>query len=139
MADRILTWSVHKCTGNPTVMLPSHYIEADFAPVAVRIYAVKAPDYDEAKFEIYDDGVSIMEDHAYNYNTYIANTATYSGTYEFFLGKNENAEEMAENFKEVPIETGSWLTCVLKQAGGGMDFTVILELDKLSEEEDSEG
>ena len=137
MANKVLVWSVHRCDGNPTVMLPSHYIESDVAPLAVRIYAVTAPDYDEAKFEIYDDGVSIMGDRNYSYSTYIANTANPpAASRDIFLGKGENSEEMAEDFNDNTIEVGSWMTCVLTQDGGGRDFTVVLELENLSESDE---
>lgn len=138
MADRILTFSAKRCDGDPTVMLPAYYIETDLSPVAVRIYAVDAPDVTEAEFEIYDDGVSIMNDKSFSLETYQANTSTYSGTHEIFLGKGENSEEMAEDFNDNVMEHGSWITCVMKKDGGGKNFTVILELAKVSESGEDE-
>ncbi len=138
MADRILTWSCKRCEGNPTVLLPAYFLEGDYTPTAVRIYADTAPDVEDAEFEIYDDGVSSMNDKDYNYSTYAANTATYSGTYEIHLPKGENIDEMAEDFNNTSIEKGSWITCAIRKDGGGKNFTVQLELEKLSESDEDD-
>lgn len=133
MADRVLTFSAKRCDGDPTIMLPAYFVEGDFTPIAVRIHAEDAPDVEDARFDILDDGVSIMHDHEYTYSEYIANTATYSGATFIELGKNQTSEEMAEDLLETPIEAGSWITCVLHRDGGGKNFTVVLELETLDE------
>jgi hypothetical protein len=139
MADRILTWFVDRFNGNPTTMPPAYYMDAEFVPVAVRIYAEHGPSLDDATFEIYDDGVSIMNDRTYLEATYVANTATYQGDYTFMLGKGETVDEMAEDFKTSVIEQGSWLTCAMKSTGADeKNITVQLELNRVSESEEEE-
>ncbi len=139
MADRTLIWSAKRCDGNPTTMLPAYYIEVDYEPVAVRIYAESAPGIEEAVFEIYDDGVSIMSDIAFRYLTYISNTATYRGTYTTKLPKGANSDEMAEDFNATPIKVGSWVTCAIKADGGARNITVQLDLNRVSEPSEDGG
>ncbi len=136
MADRILTWSVKRCDGNPTTILPAYYMESEYTPTAVRIYAETAPTVDDAEFEILDDGVSIMNDHQYSYSTYAANTAVYTGVYTIHLPINSTVDEMAEDFREEVIAAGSWVTCQIRQDGGGKNFTIQMELDKVSESDE---
>jgi hypothetical protein len=132
MADKTLVWSVKRCDGNPTTMLPAYYIESEYEPIAVRIYAETAPIMD-ATFEIYDDGVSIMNDNAYKYSTYIANSPAYQGTYYFILPKGANSDEMAEDFNANNLDIGSWVTCSILNDGGAKNITVQLDLNRISE------
>lgn len=135
MADRILSFWLDKHKGGDTMMLPAYYLEADYSVKAVRIHAETAPGDDDALFEIYDDGVSIMEDHDYRYTTYITNTATYSGDTTIHLSKDATEDTMAEDFVlDSEIEAGSWITCYMTQSGGNpKNVTVQLELERLSE------
>jgi hypothetical protein len=135
MADRILTWSCKRCDGNPTVMLPAYYLEKDFDPVAVRIRAESAPTASEAVFEIYADGVPIMNDYSFSYSDYIIDTQHYSGNYDFTLTKTETTDDMADDFNGNSLEAGTWVTCVIKEDGSGKNFTVQLELDEVANDE----
>lgn len=134
---RLLVWHYQETTGNETRIGPTCYIDADYEPVAVRIYAEIAPSTD-AKFDIFDDGVSIFADHAAK--TYSAATGYNSPTPDtkIELSAGEHSEESAENFGRVLIEKGSWVHCTLVDAGSGRNFTVQLELRDLSEDEESE-
>ncbi len=138
MANRILTF--HQVTGgNPQRIGPTYYIEADYTPVAVRIYAATAPIRD-ALVDIYADGISIFA----NRTALVINRAsgkddTGEAVTAAVLGEGLNAEENAEDFGTDTIEEGSWVHCVLQDSGGGNDFSVHLELssqdEPLTEEE----
>ncbi len=56
MADRILTWHII----DPTTPLPSYYIERDYIPDAVRIYATSSPGGGDFEVDIRDDGTTIF-------------------------------------------------------------------------------
>lgn len=137
MADRTLVWTIEKSEGNPTHMMPAYYMEAEYEPVAVRIYAHTAP-VTSATFEIYDDGVSIMNDSAWNYAAYRANTQAYSEVRTIELPAGANSDEMAEDFSETPIEAGSWVTCSLTNDGGARKITVLMDLERISEGNEDE-
>jgi len=137
MADRVLTWFVDKFAGDPTTMHPAYYMDGEYVPVAVRIYAETGPSLDGATFEIRDDGTSIMCDNTYTYAAYVANSATYTGTFTFELPKGETSDDMAEDFKSIPIAAGSWMTCVMRSSGADeKNITVQLELNRLSESDE---
>lgn len=134
---RILTWFFEQY--DPSKKAPAFYMEAEYHPVAVRIRAETQPTVADAEFNIYADGVSLFEDHDYSYGTYIANSAAYRGDTNIHLAANSSVDEMAEDFKEGTIESGTWLTCSILKDGGGRNFTVQLELEKVSEsDEDSD-
>lgn len=140
MGNRILTWHHEGTIGNETRIGPTYYMERNYTPVAVRIYAATAPTSD-AEVDIYDDGTSIFNNRtplAINRTTGVNETGA-SAT-AAVLGAGVNAEENAEDFVDSPIiEEGSWVHCNLKKAGGGKNFTVHLELfspdEPLEEEE----
>ncbi len=136
MADRTLIWSAKRCEGNPTTLLPAYYMEGDYEKVAVRIHAEDAPVDEDAQFEIYADGESIMNDHLYNYDDYIANTATYTGETMIHLPVDDTEDTMAEDFSNDNIEAGTWVTCAFLKDGGGKNFTIILELNRLSDSDE---
>uniref|UniRef100_A0A6M3L327 Uncharacterized protein n=1 Tax=viral metagenome TaxID=1070528 RepID=A0A6M3L327_9ZZZZ len=54
MADRILVWT-------PTTHDTAFYLEEDYAPEALRLYAVNAPTLGDLVVDILEDGVSIMQ------------------------------------------------------------------------------
>ena len=115
--NRILTFHYPDPIGSTVRMRPSaYYIDQDYEKVAVRIYAENAPDRD-TEIDIFDDGVSIFNSHS-------------DGTY-VTLAAEQNGEEAAESFNDNLIEEGSWLYCELKDAGGGLNITVQLELKSL--------
>lgn len=137
--NRLLIFHYHDRVGNNTRMAPSaYYMDAEYAKVAVRIYAEVAPDRD-AKVDIFDDGASIFTNHA---TTHI-NRATGVRTVEaedttVSLPAGQNLDEMAEDFNATPIAKGSLVYCNLVNAGGGKNFTVQLELSQLSEDDERE-
>ena len=140
MSKRVLTWNALKSDGNLYSIGATYYIEADYEPVAVRIYAEVAPDVEDAEFNIYDDGTTIFGDRSSS--TYypmggIEIQATPVTT--ILLMKGENNEVIAEDFKAgLLIEEGSWISCNLIKDGGGKNFTVHLELSKVSEDDEGE-
>ena len=64
MGKRILTWSALTSEGNILTMLPRYYMEADYAPIAVRTYVEVPPHNDDAEFDIFVDDVSIFANRA---------------------------------------------------------------------------
>ncbi len=133
---RILTWHYEGVKGKGDRIGAAFYAESDYTPIAVRIHAEQAPDYDDAGFEILKDGVSIMNNRdniSYNvYGVVISNTTTTT----VVLAKGETSEENAEDFASDLIESGTWLTCKLDKDGGGRTFTIQLILESDSDEED---
>jgi hypothetical protein len=148
MADKFLTWSVYSFPGlSPDGMiLPAGYIESDYVPTAVRIHADKAPDYADAMFDILDDGVSIFDTHGLNRpaTPTMGNATTYPDYPSYpidtsiALVKDETDDELADNFNHTEIEKGSWITCKINSDGGGRNFTVILELQRVSEADEAD-
>ncbi len=138
--NRILVFHFHETSGNSIRMAPSaYYIDGEYQKVAVRIYAETAPTRD-AKFNIYTDGVSIFCNHtgkAYNVATGVDITG--ADAYEAVLPANQSSEEFAEDFNDTLIEEGSWVYCNLVDSGGGKNFTVQLELYRVSEGEEGDG
>jgi hypothetical protein len=132
MADRILTWQCFQANGNKYHIGPTYYLEADYAPLAVRIVAEHAPDVDDAQFNIYDDGTSIFVDNAHVYrHTRTGQIESDGAETEIPLHKDESSEPYAEDFIEDSIlEQGSWISCNIIKDGGGRNFTVHLELEK---------
>jgi len=61
MADSILVWAIERYPGQPVIM-PAYYVDVDYEPVAVRIYAQEAPHADDATFDILCNGTSIFKD-----------------------------------------------------------------------------
>lgn len=137
---RILTFHYHDTTVGEKRMLPTYYIEADYTPVAVRIYAETAPSTGDAKIDIYDDGVSIFNNRTprdYHPTTYKEETGV--AVTAAVLGNGLNSEEYAEDFATITIDNGSWVHCNLVDAAAGKNFTVQFELftdaEPLGEEE----
>jgi len=136
--SRTLAFHHHGESGNEIRMLPAYYIEADYAKVAVRVNAEYAPTSD-AKIDIFDDGVSIFNNNALtltNVTTGKTTVGTVATTVSLIAG--ENSEVHAEDFNDTVIDKGSWVHCNLVNGGGGKNFTVLLELENLSEEDEPE-
>lgn len=137
MADRQLIWSTLHYPESG-VMLPAYYLEGEYEPVAVRIYADSAPKVEACTFDIYDDGTSIFIDKdADNVDM----TATYQHQHvantKVSLEAGDTDELMADNFEDgLYIESGSWITCKMFNDAGARNVTIILELNKLSETEE---
>lgn len=133
MGNRVLTWHYEGTVGNETRIGPTYYMERNYTPVAVRIHAVTAPTSD-AQIDIYDDGTSIFNDRTpLIINLTTGKNETGASATAAVLDKGQNADEYAEDFRTSLIEEGSWLHCNLKEAGGGKNFTVHLELFSLDE------
>ncbi len=66
MADRILTWHIP----SPGVPLPAFYMERDYIPDKVRIYAEHAPVSGDLEIDIKDDGTSIFANKASSTTTH---------------------------------------------------------------------
>lgn len=136
---RVLTFHYHGTTGNEERMLPTYYIEANYTPVAVRIYAEIAPSRD-ALVDIYDDGVSIFNNRTpRDHHPTTGRDETGATVTAATLGKGLHTEEYAEDFATITIDEGSWVHCNLVDAGSGRNFTVQFELftddEPLGEEE----
>lgn len=138
MATRILTFHGLNATSNS--LGATYYIEGDYTPVAVRIYAEKAPQGD-TNIDIYDDGVSIFGNRTpLTYSTGRTDDPTVTAA---VLSAGLNSEEHAEDFATdsegtITIEKGSWVHCTL-DGDGANNISVQLELytgdEELTEEE----
>ena len=141
MAQKVLIWSTQQYpgAGYGGVILPAYYAEVAYTPLAVRVHAGSAPHSGDATFDIFDDGVSIFDNHAgmpavrtsgdgnvYNADTSIA------------LHHGDTSDEMAENFTSNEIEAGSWITCRCNSDGAGKNLTVQLELETLAESDEAD-
>ena len=113
-------------------LLPAYYIEDDYAPVAVRVYAEQAPYITDAEFDIYADGVSVFENRSSPeyYQMGGVRVAADDITYAT-LSKDSNQEEFTGNLKNNSVPAGTWLTCNLITDGGGRNFTIQLDLEKI--------
>ena len=136
MADMILTWHYEDIRAAGDRVGAAYYISGDYSPIAVRIHAEKAPDVEDAEFEILKDGVSIMNDRgAIVHDIYgIVQSRTVNTT--VVLAKGATTDEAADDFKNETIESGSWLTCTLNKDGGGNNFTIQCELAQIEDEDD---
>ena len=140
MADRILTWSFNRFPEGGA-LLPAYYLESDYEPVAVRVYAESSPKVNEAKFDIMADGVSIFAD-----NTEVVNSPDINYQIQHIpdtsieLAASESDDLMADNFKEgLSLESGSWITCKVTNDSGARNVSIQFELNALSEsDEDAE-
>ena len=137
MADRVLTWTAAKLNGDGNRIGPTYYVEADYQPVAVRVYAEEAPTDRDAEFDILIDGVSMFGDRTVDPG-HIAHTAyTYTPATGALLIQTDTEEVDAEDFTDtVVIEEGSWVYCVPKVGTNGKNYSVHLELERISEEDE---
>ena len=140
MASRVLTWHTLEAFGNQFSIGPTFYMEADYTPIAVRIKAENSPVTEDAKFDIFDDGVSIFSDHGAtlrNRTSGVVIEKFVDTTIGLAVGDTEEVD--AESFsQDLVIEQGSWISCNCIADGNGKNFTVHLELWKDSEEDESE-
>jgi len=135
--NRILTWHRQEAVGNETRIGPTYYIDADYEPVAVRIYAETAGNRD-VKIDIFDDGISIFANSSSRTYTSLTEYSLGTPVTSAVLGAGENGEPDAEDFSGEPIEGGSWVHCNLVDAGGGKNITVQFELHQVSEDDERE-
>lgn len=108
---------------------PAYCMPYAATPVSVKIHAAEPPTVDDATFEIYDDGVSIMANHAEWTVTQTVPPVQDSTDTSIMLEKNQSDTEIAEDFNDNDIEEGSWVTCIVTNNGGGKGFTVQLEVE----------
>jgi hypothetical protein len=140
MAKRILTWSFARFPEGG-ILLPAYYMDADYEPVEVRIYADSVPKVNAAKFDILNDGVSIFND-----KTEVANSTELfyqmhhvpDTTVE--LAATQSSDTMVEDFKNgVMLDEGTWVTCKVTDDSGARNVTIQLELQEMTEsDEDAE-
>ena len=142
MGTRILTFGPYTENINGKTRLgATYYMEADYTPVAVTIYAAKATTSQDAKIDIKDeDNVSIFENRAVERVNISVPTVRDSDTKTTaLLVAGENGEEYAADFstdvdgETIIIQKGSWLHCILEETGGGDNFSVSLELNTMAE------
>ncbi len=133
MSNRTLTWNALSADGNKLSIGATYYIDAEYEPIAVRIYAEKAPDVEDAEFNIYDDGVTIFADRSSPtfYITGGVETVADPVT-NLVLEKGENSNDAAQDFLEsLELVKGSWISCNLIKDGGGRNFSIHLELTEV--------
>ena len=134
MGTRFLTFHKTEPAGNEIRMSPSAYfIERNYTPIAVRIYAEKAPLVD-AFVDIFVGGVSIFNDRTptqYELSTGIDITgeALTAGC----IGAGQTSENYAEDFALETIAKDSWVYATI-QCGGGRNFSVQFEIYSEDEE-----
>lgn len=128
---RILIWHISDTPGR---IGPTYYMEANYTPIALRIHAEKAPDVEDAEFDIFDDGVTLFTDRGTTVRDTLDRITSTEVSTTVLLPIGENLEELAEDFHWGLIETGSLVHCEMKKPGGGNNFTVSLELQESSEE-----
>ena len=120
---------------------PRYYIDGDYAPIAVRIDAEKAPSDGDLEVDILIDDTTIFDDRAPMSILTYGNSASFHHIAKTtaVLPKGDNVESDADDFKEgVVIQEGSWVHCILKESGGARNVTVQLDLEPLFEPDESE-
>ncbi len=142
MGTRILTFgpSIEVIDGK-TRLGATFYIEADYTPVATRIYAGRPTTTADAKIDILDENnVSIFENRAITWSNITTGVRTVpDAETNAILVEGENGEEYAEDFstdvdgETIIIQKGSWLHCIIEHTGGGDNFSVSLELNTSTE------
>jgi hypothetical protein len=120
-------------------MLPAHYLEADYALAAARIYAEIPPSVEDAEFDIYADGVSIFNNRTPTPTPAPGREAILTTTTTIALTKGNNSAEFTADFLNENLDEGTWLTAKLIKGGGGRNFTVQLDLIRISEPDQDEG
>ncbi len=118
MSFRILTWHIPSIVGDGTGQGAVYYLDKDYEPVAVRIYARTAPNGGDLQIDIKDDGVSIFE----NYGLLTRGNKSTDWGEDFDL----NSEKML-------MAQGSWITLDIPESGGAGDISVSLELISLAD------
>ena len=139
--NRILNWHETNLTPSDEPFGATYYLEQDYTPVRVRLYARNAPNGGDLEVDIRDDDVSILADRASSYKkpTSIGDVYSQDATNQTtILAKGSNLNEMADSFlsNEPVLAEGSLITCYLIRANGASDITVQLELESLVEEEE---
>ena len=137
MADRVLTWHEKNIKGNDTRIGPTYYMDADYAPKALRIHVEHSPVEGDVEVEIFKDGKTIFGDRASKVY-YSGKGVTLAGIPQTtaVLARGDNYEVDAEVFlSDLILEEGSWVHCEVKKYHEAKNISVHLELEKLSEDE----
>lgn len=135
MADRILTWHFEGVRDSNARMGAAYFMEADYEPVGVRAHAETAPSYADAEFNIFKDGVSILKNRAPTSTDIYGRITVPTARQTVVITKGNSSEDVAEDFLDAYLEQGTWITCKYVAAGGGSNFTVQLELKRVSNED----
>ena len=133
--NRFLTFHTHGTSNNEVQMSPAYYLDGDYAPIAVRIYAEDAPTRN-AKVDIYDDGVSIFNNNVADSKSTTGVVTVPDAETDAVLASGENSDELSDDFNDTPMAKESWITCKLVDAGSGGNFTVQLEIELISDEDE---
>jgi len=113
---RTLTWHLQDGVVGTGRQGPTYYIEQDYTPVSVQIYADIPPDADDLEVDILDDGVSILN--------------SYAG-----LAKSANEDDIAGDFKEsTVIDAGSWVHMNVIDLKGAKNVSVHLILETVTDD-----
>ena len=108
MADRLLIWYLPDFNANG----PVYYMDSDYTPTRLTIYARIPPHIGNMEFDILDDSVSIMKD-------------------SVTLPEGQSLDEDAEYLKSgVIIKAGSLVSLLVSETNGAKDVTIQLELEK---------
>lgn len=119
MADRILIWYVPTLEGDHTEQGPTHILDRDYTPLAVHVYAKRAPDADDLTFDIKDDGTSIFSSGAPR------------------LLKGQTLEEVAEDWNaDAPLMARHSLISLDLTPSGASGITVTLELEAVGDSDE---
>ena len=124
MSNLILTWSAYKDHGNRRAMMPSaYYMDTDYVPIAVRLYAEFTPEIEDAEFNIYDDGVTLLTDRSTKKFNVTSGTFEADPETNVAISKGENTEVFTGDLKDTIIAESSWVSCNIIKDGGGRNFT----------------
>ena len=141
MADRTLIFHFEDVRGEGNRIGPTYFIEADYEPLKVRMYAERAPTDGDVEVDILVDGTTIFNNRKTVYQKSYGDSTTFHqiASTTAVLPKGEHYEEDAEDFKaNALIAEGSWVHCVLKALNGAKNITVQMELERISEPDESE-
>ena len=118
---RYLVWHVPQVRGDDGSQGPVFYADHDYTPGALRLHARLAPNGADLVVDIRVDGESILTD------KYAA------------LNKGANLEEHAEDYpsREPMIAEGSVISFHIISTGGAEGITGTLEVDSISDQDDS--
>lgn len=118
MIDRVLTWYIDGVVSRNGVRQgETYYLEADYEPIALRIYAQDAPYGQALEVDILSDNVSIFGEKA-------------------CLPAGENSEDAPVDFCKEVLEAGTWISLNVTNQASARNITVSLELRLIPERED---
>ena len=118
--------------------MPAFYMERDYVPEKLRIYAAQAPNGGDCEIDIRDDGTTILSSRGRRPESTTATRLTGTAKTTAVLPKGANLEEDADDFltTDSTIAAGSVLTCHEIDLNGAKNVTVQLELDSADDEDE---